>query len=94
MSWTSKKTFQASSCIPYANLGRGFMLLGQLVGRLQGNQESCLLQMIALLLSAPAGVGPAPGHSRCLALSAELVASTRNLEWQQQRKAILMATIY
>ena len=44
MSWSSNKTFQASSCIPYASLGRGFMLLGQLEGRLQGNQKSRLLR--------------------------------------------------
>lgn len=35
-----------------------FMLLGQLVGRLQGNKGSWLLEVIALLLSASAGVRP------------------------------------
>lgn len=55
MSWSSNKTFQASSCIPYASLGRVSLLLGQLVGRLQRNKESQLLDIV-LLFSAPAGV--------------------------------------
>lgn len=60
MSWSSNKTFQASSCIPYASLGRVSLLLGQLVGRLQGNKENQLLDTV-LLFSLPAGVGPVLG---------------------------------
>ena len=60
MSWSSNKTFQASSCILYASLGRVSLLLGQLVGRLQGNKENQLLDTV-LLFSLPAGVGPVLG---------------------------------
>lgn len=60
MSWSSNKTFQASSYIPYASLGRVSLLLGQLVGRLQGNKENQLLDTV-LLFSLPAGVGPVLG---------------------------------